>query len=240
MVNKNKKGKNRSRFNFAGGKELNSMGAAWFVVFSYALYVDPTCTKWIYGNPDGLNVRLSIYKKIASKRLCDFLGRDGEREKVLFSSNISIVQYFLIKILGMDKLDDSDINEDSETLKNYARKVLACFDSIVFEGFVAEITAVGNVYEFKLRGSEGYLVKNAQCVEYNQFINKNYEKARLLNRDVVFSLGSDDDRGRMLLLANVASKKIRLEMSLEIFYLMKKNPLEKNNIGHFLFSVKLM
>lgn len=45
-------GKNRTKinhaYNFAGGDKLKTMGAAWFVGFCYAKFVNPLYDKWIW------------------------------------------------------------------------------------------------------------------------------------------------------------------------------------------------
>lgn len=235
MNGNTKKGKEQSQFNFAGGDKLNSMGAAWFAGFCYALFVDPTYTKWIYGKPNGLaKNRLETYEEIAKKRVRDFDDFDEKRDGMNVGDKF-IIEFWLKKILSMEKLDKSLIDEKPETIKEYVRQILSFLDKYVFEGIVSEISTDGQKFFFKLKGTDGFCTKRKKedgekDEKFNLFISNDYSTARLLPESQDFSIGKSNCMRVLLISANNAQKKIRIELSkieFEKTIKEKKNDLEK-------------
>jgi hypothetical protein len=212
-----RKGKSRSKFNFAGGAELNSMGAAWFVGLCYALYIDPSYTNWIYGSASSLkNNRLETYKSVVNKKVHEF--KDAKKEDLEFRDQF-IIEFWLRKILTMNKLDKSSINEDQEKIKLYASQILSNLENYFFEGVLSEMSTNGKEIFFKLRGADDFFVKRQsekekdKYEEYNAFINRNYRTLRLVDAEAVFSIGNASAFKDFLMQAFSANKKIRLEVS---------------------------
>lgn len=209
------KRKDESKYNFAGGGELKSMGAAWFVGFCYALYIDPTYTKWIYGSPNGLmNNRLGTYKRVVNKKVHEF--EDAKEEDLKFRNQF-VVEFWLRKVLAMNKLDMSNIDEDQETIKRYARLILSYLEKYVFEGVISEVSTDGKKVFFKLRGTDGFFVKRPsekdKYEENNVFINGNYKESRLCEAEKEFSINHAGAFKDFLMQAFNANKKVCLEFS---------------------------
>lgn len=209
--------KGKDEYNFAGGGELKSMGAAWFVGFCYALYIDLTYTKWIYGSPNGLmNNRLGTYQRVVNKKVHEF--EDAKEEDLKFRNQF-VVEFWLRKVLAMNKLDMSNIDEDQETIKRYARLILSYLEKYVFEGVISEVSTDGKKVFFKLRGTDGFFVKRPsenerdKYEEYNVFINGNYKVSRMCEAEKKFSINHAGVFKDFLMQAFNANKKVCLEFS---------------------------
>ena len=212
-------GKNRTKinhaYNFAGGDKLKTMGAAWFVGFCYAKFVNPLYDKWIYGESRGLRLRVKTFAEILSQRLCSFSGY----EKEPCNREMPIVEFFLRKTLDMEDLDKSDIDETSDIIKQYANEILD--RKLIFEGVLSGLAMNSQNVYFKLKGTDGFYVikqekENDKEIEkkYNLFLEDKYSEARLIPDEAEFCISSSNAMKDLLISACQSQKKIYLELSL--------------------------
>ncbi|WP_308602517.1 hypothetical protein [uncultured Fibrobacter sp.] len=202
-------------YNFTGGDYLKSMGAAWFVGFCYARYMDSTYNKWAYGKESGLKLRRKKFSEIELKSLSNFPGYEQESS----CGQMPIVEFFLRKVLEMQKLDKSKIDETPAAIKQYAKKLLD--SKFVFEGVVSEISKTSQNIMFKLKGklkgTDGFCTKRKKEDDkeekFNLFIFDDYSVARILPETVEFSIDVSNDLKDLLISANAEQKKIRMEFS---------------------------